>query len=83
MNKPHLTNLTNHVHTHLSKERQCSSRLTIIVELAKGLPAKWWDRHGGRATVIEVLPHNQYLLCNAMTGNELVRSENTLAKIPQ
>ena len=50
----------------------------------EGLSASWWDRHGGRATaaVIEVLPHNQYLLRNTITGNELVRSGHTLAKIP-
>ena len=49
----------------------------------EGLPARWWDRHGGRATVIEVLPHNQYLIRNAITGNEIIRSGHTLAKIPQ
>ena len=49
----------------------------------KRLPARWWDRHGGRATVIKVLPHNQYLIRNAVTGNEIIRSGHTLAKIPQ
>ena len=48
-----------------------------------GLPTKWWDTFAGKGVIKEVRPNDQYLVENTVTGNEIVRSRKSLAKIPQ
>ena len=49
----------------------------------EGLPARWFDTFGGQGIIKEVLPNDQYLVENIQTGNEIIRSRISLAKILQ
>ena len=51
--------------------------------IMEGLPARWWDHYGTKGTIMEILTGNNYRVKNLSTGNEVTRSGQSLAKIPQ
>jgi hypothetical protein len=50
---------------------------------SENMPRKWKNKYGTKASIIEVLQNDQYLLRNTETGKTIKRSGAQLTKIPQ
>jgi len=54
-----------------------------LASKSDSMPRKWKNKYGTKASIIEVLPNDQYLLRNVETGKTIKRSGAQMTKIPQ
>ena len=54
-----------------------------IASKSEGMPTRWKNKYGIKASIVAVLKHDQYLLRNTETGHTIKRSGAQLSKIPQ